>query len=475
MCKIGWLCVVSIISFTHILLGQVEGHKIVIHPQQYEYDTIIVGNYYADRQIVHDTLVRNEGQFILKGDKKLKPGMYLAIFRPDNQFIQFMVPVDDQHFTVSVDVKDVEQPSFVGSAENDLFMDYVRFIQMQNKQASELNERLQTLDYESEEAEVIRNWLANLSKEVEYYQNNLISSHPNSLTARLIKSNIPVEVPDFEGHDEEIKAMKYHHYKKHFFDHLDLGDSVNFRMPFLHQKISQYVDQVTAQIPDSIIVSVDYVLNKMTGNTEAFRFYLSYFLNQYAKSKQVGMDGVYVHLVDNYYSKGYAPWVDQETLQKLVENSTMLRPTIIGKRAENITTSKEDGTTVSLYDIQADYTVLYIYAFDCGHCKKSTPHVVDMYNKLKHKGVKVMTICTKRELDECWKYTQESKMDGFINTVDPHNMSRFRTKFDVRTTPKIYILDKDKKILLKNFAIEKITEIMEEVIRVEESKTERNF
>ncbi len=453
--------------------AQEQGHDIKIAVSNYSNDTLIVGNYYADRQIVHDTLISQNGEFHIRGNERLKPGMYLAIFKPDNNFIQFMVSPDEQAFSLQVDVNNLDEIAVEGSIDNQLFFQYIDFIQTQNAQGQELNEKLQSLEKESEEAGVVRNWLNNLSKEVEYFQSIMVSDHPNTLTARLLKSNFSIDVPEFDGEDDEVRNNRYHYYKRHFFDHIELGDSVNLRMPFLHQKVTQYVDNVTAQIPDSIITSIDIVLDKMKPSPETFRFYLSYFLNHYAKSKQVGMDGIYVHLVENYYAKGMATWVDAETLEKLIDNAAMLKPTIIGKRAQNITTSQKDGSQISLYDIEAEYVVLYIFAYDCPHCKKSTPHIVDMYNKYKDKDVKVMTICTKRELEECWEYTEQSDMGGFYNTVDPFNVSRYRTKYDVRTTPKIYILDRDKKILLKNFAIEKISEVMEEVMKVEESKKNR--
>ena len=58
------------------------------------------------------------------------------------------------------------------------------------------------------------------------------------------------------------------------------------------------------------------MLEGMKPAPETFKYYLVHFLNEYAKSKVVGYDAMYVHLVDKYYSTGLAPWTDEEQLEK---------------------------------------------------------------------------------------------------------------------------------------------------------------
>ncbi|MBK6784897.1 MAG: TlpA family protein disulfide reductase [Saprospiraceae bacterium] len=133
-------------------------------------------------------------------------------------------------------------------------------------------------------------------------------------------------------------------------------------------------------------------------------------------------------------------------------------------------TYKEDKSPVKLYNIQSPYTILFFWAPDCGHCKKITPNVVDFYKKYKDKGVKLISICTKSgdKYDTCWPAIKEKGMEDFINTGD--EFRRYDAIFKIKTTPKIFILDKDKKILLKDIPAEDIEKIFEEVMRVEEMR-----
>ena len=61
---------------------------------------------------------------------------------------------------------------------------------------------------------------------------------------------------------------------------------------------------MTVQHPDSVSIAVDRILSLVEPSKETYKFYLIHFLNEYAKSKFVGMDAVYVHLGEKYYCCG---------------------------------------------------------------------------------------------------------------------------------------------------------------------------
>ncbi len=447
-----------------------QGHHIEITIDNYENDTLITGYYYADRQLVHDTLFSDSGVFTLKGDAPLSPGMYLAITKPKNDYIQFMVNQEDQEFSIESDYEDLRNLSADGSTDNEIFYDYLSYLGEQQKRASMLNQMASASENGVGDMDEIKKQQRKLNEEVVAYQNELVENNPGTITARLIKSNMEIEVPEFDVEDPQaLETKRYYYYKNHFFDNIDLSDSINLRTPFFDNRIQTYLDKITSQIPDTIIKSVDVVLAKMENNPPAFKFYLSTLLGKYGRSKVVGMDAIYVHLINTYYAQGKAPWITEENLLKLMDNAKKMAPALIGKTGMDIKTRKQDSTMVSLYDINTDYTVLYFFSYTCGHCKKSTPALVDFANKFKDQ-ITVMSVCTKREENKCWEYNEEYKMENIINTVDPFQQSRFAAKYHVTETPRIYILDKNKKILMKNFPTEELENIMNEIIKIEDQK-----
>jgi len=312
--------------------------------------------------------------------------------------------------------------------------------------------------------------LNQLDKDVKAYQHSIVDKYPQLITATLIKSNFEVDIPTFEGTEQETQMKRYLYYKEHYFDFIDIKHPALIRTPFIHQKIDFYMQKLSSQQPDSLIKSVDRMLTLLEPNPEAYRYYLADFLNKYAQMKMVGLDAIYVHLVDKYYSKGKASWVAEENLTKMKDNADDLRPILIGKIMPDIVTYLEDGTPVTLSSIKSPYTVVIFWAPDCGHCKKIMPDVVAFYEKNKSKGVKVLGVCTKggEKTITCWPSIKEKKMEGFINTADEYQ--RYNQKVRVKTTPKIFILDEKKEIIIKDIPGEEIDRIFNEILDFEEKK-----
>ena len=191
-------------------------------------------------------------------------------------------------------------------------------------------------------------------------------------------------------------------------------------------------------------------------------------MNEYAKSKIVGFDAVYVHLAENYYAKGKAPWTEEEQLSKIVKNAKTLKPILIGKTAPDITVYNKGGDPISLHKLDVPFTVLFFWDPECGHCKKSMPDMLAFHEKYKAKGVEVFAVCTKTGsgVDKCWETIEEKEMGRWINATDQWLRSRYKTIYDVRTTPQIFILDENKTILSKRIAAEQLEEVMDQLIKI---------
>lgn len=234
--------------------------------------------------------------------------------------------------------------------------------------------------------------LDQLNDEVLSYQRNVAKEHPKTLTAAMIKLGLPLDYPEFTGTEEEQQVQRWRFTQDHYFDNLDLTDPRLLRTPSVFDRVDYYVNKLQVQHPDTISRAIDEVLERMKSAEETYKYYLIHFLNEAAKSKIVGMDAVYVHLVDNYYAKGLAPWTDEEQLDKMIENSNALEPLLIGKIAPDIRLQKRDGTPVSLHEVESPYTILYFWRYDCGHCKKSSPKLKEFYEAYRDKGVEIMAV-----------------------------------------------------------------------------------
>ncbi len=450
-----------------------EEYRIELELENFEGKEILLASYYGKSNIIIDTLQQNEkGSFIAQGDEPLNEGMYLVILPPDNKYFEFIVD-KDQEFSVKCDAtKPVETLAFKGSETNNDFYGYLRYINKQRKELGELHDKLDKTTTEVE-IQKLETRISEVDAEVKSYMRQFMKEKPNSFLTLLMTASKPVNMPEHLKGEDADKTARYLFYKKHYFDNINLSDDRNFRTNFLFKRVEYYVQKLTPQHPDSIAISIDRMLAPMNKDGEMFRYYLVHFLNEYAKSKVVGMDAVYVYLVDKYYAAGLAPWTDEETLEKIIGNAADLRPTLIGKTAPDVLMYKKDGSKIKVSEVQSKYTVLYFWDTDCGHCKKASPKMVAFYDKFNSKGVELMAICTEygKDVSKCWE-TIEERGYKWLNVVDPRLASRYKSLYNIKSTPRVFILDENKKIIMKGIGADQMEDVMDKIIEQDQKDWE---
>jgi thiol-disulfide isomerase/thioredoxin len=195
----------------------------------------------------------------------------------------------------------------------------------------------------------------------------------------------------------------------------------------------------------------------------------------------MGMDAVLIHIAEKYYITD-SWWSDPKFIADLKEKVEKIKPLLIGKiapdieliqvpaehfiKAQNDTALKKFphvGKPFKLSEIEAEFLVLVFWEADCGHCKTAIPKLYEIYEKsLKSEGVKVLAVSTLFGEDGKVKWTDfinSHQLYSWINAWNPYSYD-FKIQYDVMTTPQIYILDKNKKIIAKKIAAEQIEDII---------------
>lgn len=452
--------------------SQESGYQINFKISGFEGDEMMLAYYYGDKQYVKDTArIQPNGWFLLEGDEPLEGGIYMAVLPPNNNYFEILVSEQNQQMSFETNSQNlIGDMQISGSKENEQFYEYLQYLSIKRSQVNELNQQIEQESVSPTQKAELQKELDAINQEVEKYQKGLINDSPTSLLSGIVRANMPLEgMPEFTGDQKEVEMDQYLWTKVHWFDNVDVTDERLLRTPILFGKIDRYIHNLTVQHPDSISVSLDEVLEKVKPSEEVFKFFLVNYLNEYAKSKTVGMDAVYVHLAQNYYKKGLAPWTDPDQLDKIVENGDKLEPLLIGKIAPDIIMETQDGSKQSLHDFESPYTILLFWRPDCGICKETIPGLVDFVNEYQDKGVTVFSVCTKLgdEVPLCWTGVEDLGMNVFFNTVDPYGRSRFLDAYDIRSTPQIYVLDKDKKILSKKIGVDQLSKVFDFILKEE--------
>jgi peroxiredoxin len=431
---------------------------------------LILAYYFGDKQYVKDTVnVDSKGVSEIKADTNLPGGIYLAVFPAlGNKFFEFVI--SEQRFSLTTDTNDLAGHMVVsGSQENQIFYDDMKFLTDERKKSEEYNKEYKA-DTIQKHRDAIRDKIIKIDSLVNEKRHSVMNKYPNSFYVSLLKAMDPIQPKDIKLAPRDAVGRLidsnwvWRDYKNRYWDNMDLRDDRLLRTPIFHNKLKEYYTRTIIQVPDSIIADGDALLKKMPPSGDIFKYTLVYMLNEMAKSKIMGFDAVYVHLVKNYYSKGYAPWVDSVQLYKINERGRVLEPLLIGKTAQNLTlTDTTLKTFHSLYDIKNRFTVLCFWDPDCGHCKKEVPKLAETYHKLKKDGVDIEVYAPAiMSIDEMKKWTdfiKEHDLD-WINVADPYRQSNFRFDWDIQSTPQIFILDKNKVIKAKRIGADQVEDFI---------------
>lgn len=110
------------------------------------------------------------------------------------------------------------------------------------------------------------------------------------------------------------------------------------------------------------------------------------------------------------------------------------------------------GRTSTLHSVKAEYVLLVFGNPDCTACRELVESMssVPEISALEASGrLKVVDIYIDQEID-VWKQRMASYPKNWINGYDPDYVIRQDLIYDVRAVPSIYLLDKDKTVLLKD-------------------------
>lgn len=456
-------------SVYNIALAQTKAYEIGVKVRNFKGDVLYLGYPYGDKKYLADTAQKNsEGGFVFDGTTELDGGLYF-IYSPPPANIYFDIIVAESKFSLQTDTTDIIQNMKpTGSVENSVFFDFQRFMRDKQKSGTELSEKLKSTSDEAGQ-EIIKDQLKALDVEVKSYRETLLKKHPQTFVAKFISSTIPVEVPEAPKNDngnDPDPNYAYYYYKKHFFDNIDFSEKKILRTPNFQGKIDEYMEKLTVKHPDSIIASLDVIISRARANNEVFRYCVQNLTHKYETSNIMGMDAVFVDMAEKYYLTGEAYWADEATITKIKDRVGRLKPNLLGNSAPRLLLMDTLMRPVNALNIKANYMVLYFYDPDCGHCKKKTPQLRDLYhNKLKNLGVVVVAADIKKETDKWKKYIKDQKLD-WINLADPNMQSNFRYEYNIETTPLVYILDDKKRIIAKKLDVDQVEDFIKKQIEI---------
>ncbi|TDB61409.1 thioredoxin-like domain-containing protein [Arundinibacter roseus] len=464
-----------LLAFISVLSASAQGYRIEATLSGLSNATCILGHYnYSNQQfLAKDTAQTNaDGMLVFEDTKPLPGGLYLILLPGQKRWIEVVYSGTETDFSLATDTVTIVNNMVVkGSEENRIFYEYQKELRgiMEEMEALNLERKLKT---DNVSTALVSKKMNEAQQQFNAYRKKFIEENKTTFTAKLLKASAEPEIPEAptlpNGRKDSLWVFNY--YKAHFWDNFDLTDERLLRAPFLKPKLDRYVKDLIVQVPDSINKDVDALVAKV-GDNEELRSYIIYYVSsEYENPKVVGTEGVFVHMAEKYYLSGKME-VSDDAKRRIGERVATMKPMLVDKIMPDLALSDPTRKPVSIYGINADYTVLFFYSPTCGHCKEAAPKLKEFYDANKSKNVKVLAIATDQSPEDWKKYIQDYKLEELTHGYDFTFRTDYRSQFDVFATPSIYVLDKKKKIIARRMPVEQLDDFFNFYLRTHPETT----
>lgn len=417
-----------------------DGSKIIVRTDYQNLSNSYILSIYewGEKRGIDTVQANKKGEIIFSTNASLPYGQYVIdgftgeVGGKTNRIIEFMVSPQNrkqvENSIFAIDSTGILQKK--GSLENQIYTEFQNLLNTGWKQlnnAEELNTKIQEIITKTE-------------KEC-----------PGSILEIMLKNTL------FPATSAQQILEKF-----------PFGDSLILNTAFGKAKVKQYLQAIELNPNDTLIILTDNLIkgNGATNISARLQALIACTAFDYFyKSAIMGQEGVAVHIAQEWFLNGKLEWPNKEGLFMLQMFVNTNKHSLIGMQAPNLKLVDTLGKVISLNSLEGDYTILYFYTDDCHTCKVETPKLVDFVNEYKGGVINVYAVYTQANT-ELWKayinkeFVLYNPFVNWVNVYDPLFESEFHMLYNVLSTPQMFLLDKDKKIIGRNLKTDSLAELL---------------
>ncbi|HBG57544.1 MAG TPA: DUF5106 domain-containing protein [Porphyromonadaceae bacterium] len=248
----------------------------------------------------------------------------------------------------------------------------------------------------------------------------------------------------------------------HFWDRFDFSNRKLIERPDItEQAFVDYINILPYFSKEETDKSLLYTLGKAEADTIFYRYFASLF--------------------DKYFYDPNSPYRNEEfylpILQQLVQSPLLVEEDVshyafqldmalknrIGQKANDFHYTLDSGLTFSLYELKSEYTLLMFSNPGCPTCEavmeqlnSSKPlNAALALNNSSRTMLTVLTLYPDNDLSEWYSHLPHLPAK-WVHAYDKGMEINLKRLYDIKAIPTLYLLDKDKKVILKDSSIEAI-------------------
>lgn len=409
-----------------------------------------------------DTSIVTNGKFEFNISKR-RAGMYCIIF-DYGIYADIIINNEDIEFTSVLLNNNVEDSiSFTKSEENKIYYEYQKYKKWVNNRAA--YEKHQGSEWYSKDPVGNAKKLDSLKLHIDWLERSisdkayeLYKEYPSMFVAKKLKFYLLPNYEDYKSLNHESKYNnEFEFLQKHFYDNIDVKDTNLLDVAYLNNLAMVYLSNYTVpQNTKKFIRSCDFILEKMKDNKEALCSVLDVVAKQMDNWDQ---DSVYVHLSDNYYEKGYCN--DNYNKQDVITLANMIKRLSKGNLFPDIILKDSSETSRQLHSLSNKITLVFFWLSSCDHCEKMIQKIENIYDTYKEKGFEVYAV----SMDDNRNYWTAALKQKRMNWINVAELKGFKgevaKQFNISKTPRLYLIDKDKKVISRPLNADQLQKIIE--------------
>lgn len=245
----------------------------------------------------------------------------------------------------------------------------------------------------------------------------------------------------------------------HFWDGIENFDGPTDENPVLVSQINFYFDRLVAPLPDSITLEIDRLIERTSFSSDLRDFILWHLLEKYRHPEYMSQDQVFVYLYDQYFSRLDIKDLNETNLALIQKKAEQLRRLALFNIAPNI----QLNDSLDLQSIESEYMVLFFYDHDCDVCQQEMQDLDSVI--VQHPEITVIAI--DMNPDSSGGFAIRPQGNGDLKSplqhrriTNPSELIALSDAYDIETTPLIYVLDKNKRIIAKKIRAKQIPLIL---------------
>jgi len=237
----------------------------------------------------------------------------------------------------------------------------------------------------------------------------------------------------------------------HYWDNFNFSNKGYLDRPeVMEQALVDYINLMNHASPEIVRTSIKHMMTQAeTDSAMHADFFALYERYLFDPNSPFRNEELFIPVLESMLTSSVTDDVQKIRPQHLLTIALRNR---VGEPAADFSYTTPDGKKGSIYKLKSDYLLIYFYNPDCDACKETAQQIhasSSVIQLIKANRLKILAVYPDEDL-ETWKAHLSFYPFGWIQSYDEGMQLKDQEIYDLKAIPTIYLLDKDKKVLLKD-------------------------